>query len=60
MWSIMVRPAIGTSGFGRLSVTGRMRVPSPAANTMAASGMRPVDAVSLIQPRPFRPSARGR
>src|SRR6266702_102960 len=33
--SSSVRPAISTSAFGRLSVSGRKRVPSPAAKIMA-------------------------
>ncbi len=33
-----VRPWTLTSGFGSVSVIGRMRVPSPAANTMAVFG----------------------
>ena len=32
-------PAIRTSGFGIVSVSGRMRVPRPAANTMAQRGV---------------------
>jgi hypothetical protein len=30
-------PATGTSGFGSVSVKGRMRLPKPAASTMARS-----------------------
>ena len=37
-WSISVRPATSTSGFGVVSVIGRMRLPRPAANTMAVFG----------------------
>ena len=33
-----VRPWTSTSGFGSVSVIGRMRVPNPAANTMAVFG----------------------
>src|SRR5215471_21835198 len=33
------RPATFTRGFGILSVSGRMRVPSPAASTMARRGV---------------------
>ena len=32
-------PATFTSGFGIVSVSGRMRVPSPAASTMAQRGV---------------------
>ena len=32
-------PATFTSGFGIVSVSGRMRVPSPAASTIAQRGM---------------------
>ncbi len=38
MWSIRARPATSTSALGRVSVKGRMRVPSPAARTMAVFG----------------------
>ena len=34
---IIAFPAIGTSGFGIVSVMGRRRVPRPAASTMASS-----------------------
>src|SRR5215207_439551 len=34
-WSSMLRPPTRTSGFGIVSVIGRMRLPSPAASTMA-------------------------
>src|SRR6266705_2919242 len=33
--STIVRPAISTSAFGRLSVSGRKRMPSPAAKIIA-------------------------
>src|SRR6202044_1469686 len=33
-----VRPSTSTSGLGSVSVIGRMRVPNPAANTMAVFG----------------------
>ena len=37
-WSSSGLPATGTSGFGNASVRGRMRVPRPAASTMARVG----------------------
>src|SRR6185312_13626115 len=63
-WSISGLPATSTSGFGLRSVSGRMRVPSPAASTMAVFGMcaspgmrsdrledRHVDAVPAVERR---------
>ena len=38
-WSISVRPLTSISGFGSVSVIGRMRWPRPAANTMAVFGI---------------------
>ena len=38
--SSRVLPAIGTSGFGMVSVIGRMRLPRPAASTIAVFGHR--------------------
>src|SRR5271154_4033312 len=37
-WSMSVRPRTVISGFGNVSVIGRIRMPSPAANTMAVLG----------------------
>ena len=39
IWSISALPPTGIRGFGIVSVTGRMRVPSPAAKTMAVRGI---------------------
>src|ERR1700743_3439535 len=36
--SISARPCTVTSGFGSVSVIGRIRMPNPAANTMAVFG----------------------
>src|SRR5262245_41957730 len=38
-WSSSAWPATFTSGFGSVSVSGRMRVPKPAASTMARVGL---------------------
>src|SRR3546814_19498132 len=37
LWSISALPATRTSGFGRVAVSGRIRLPSPAAITIALS-----------------------
>ena len=39
-WSISALPATSISGFGVVAVSGRIRLPSPAAMIMAVSGMR--------------------
>ena len=40
-WSISGLPATSTSGLGRVAVSGRIRLPSPAAITIAVSGTAP-------------------
>src|SRR6266571_3300559 len=47
--STIVRPAISTSAFGRLSVSGRKRVPSPAAKIIAFIGGASLECSPLVQ-----------
>jgi hypothetical protein len=51
-WSISGLPATRTSGLGSVSVSGRMRVPSPAAMTIAeseTSGFMDLAAAAIAQ-----------
>ncbi len=50
-WSISARPRTFTSGFGSVSVIGRMRWPRPAAKTMAVLGIGALIVDSFPTPR---------
>src|SRR5215207_6959192 len=59
-WSISARPPTRTSGFGKVSVIGRMRWPRPAASTMAVRSEDGSGLMGANGSQGLRPSRRGR